>query len=410
MPFRWLVALVFLLVAAGAAAQPAKAPVVVSTGADGTALWLPGETNLAGETVAAAIHRRFSACWKGLFGVSATVADPLLVPRTGDLAEGVFVAMWAEASAVLHESDRPAALSALRSMVLGDPTPLVEGLARAAGSPRLGEPMVQDALLYLFLSEAASDPSFLPEALPPGPGGARLKRALERRGTAYPAFLRRYAAWILSRAVEARLIERVPGTLPAVWALSEDLPAGGWASCSFDLPDAAAAVDLAVAGEGPDLHVLTFLTDASGRVLKSGIGALSENGSLPLAAGVTRLWVVLWNTGRRDLGAGLALTLWADHTPPFRVREGALEEGTLDLLLEERAGILDYSLFSRPLAEGTPVFLPVPAFPSRGAGVHRYRLALVPEFEGAGDLFLQCRTRSGGAYQAPLHVKVPSRP
>ncbi len=410
MSFRRLVAPLILLVAVGISAQPAKPPVVVSTGADGAALWLPGETNLAGETVAAAIHRRFMACWKGFFGVSATVADPLLVPRTDDLAEGVFVAMWAEASAALDESARPAALSALRFMVLGDPTPLVEGLARAAASPRLGEPMVQDALLYLFLSEACSDPAFLPEALPPGPGGARLKRALERRETSYPAFLRRYAAWILAKAVEARLIERVPGSLPAVWALSEDLPAGGWTSCSFDLPDASAAVDLAVAGEGPDIHLLTVLTDASGRVLRSGIGTPSESGSLPLVAGAARLWVVLWNTGRVDSGAGLAVTLWADHTPPFRLREGTLREGTLDLLIEERPGILDYSLFSRPLAEETPVFLPIPAFPSRGAGVNRYRLALVSELEGAGDLYLQCRTRSGGAYQAPLHVKAPSSP
>lgn len=410
MSCRRLFALLFLLVAVGAAAQPAKAPVVVSTGADGVTLWLPGETTLAGETIAAAIHRRFTASWKGFFGAPATVADPLVVPRTSDLAEGVFGAMWADASAALDESARPAARSALRTMVLGDPTPLVEGLARAAHASRLGDSTVQDALLYLFLSEAASDPAFLPEALPPGPGGARLRGALERRGMPYSAFLRRYAVWILSRAVEARLIERIPGTLPSVWALSEDLPAGGWTSFTFDLPDAAAAVDLAAAGDVSGLQLLTFLTDSSGRVLKSGVGIPTEAGSLPLVPGASRLWVVLWNTGGADSGAGLAVTMWADQTPPFRLREGALEEGTLDILLEERAGILDYSLFSRPLAEDPSDFPALPAFPSRGAGVNRYRLALGPELGGAKDLFLQCRTRSGGSYLAPLHLKEPSRP
>jgi len=407
---RRLVVLLLLLIAVGALAQPAKAPVVVSSGTDGAALWLPAGTNLAGETVAAAIHRRFTACWKGFFGTPATVADPLLVPRTSDLAEGVFGAMWADASAALDESARPAALHALRSLVLGDPTPLVDGLARAAGSPRLGEPMVQDALLYLFLSEAVSDPTLLPEALPPGSGGARLKGALERRGVPYSAFLRRYAAWILSRAMEARLIDTEPGTLPAVWALSENLPPGGWTSSAFDLPDAAAAVDLALAGDGQDLHVLTFLSDASGRVLWSGVGTLAESGGLPLVPGASRLWVVLWNAGRTDSGAGLALTLWGDPTPPFRIREGSLEEGTLDLLLEERAGILDYSLFNGPPAGGSADLLGLPSFPSRGAGVNRYRVALGPELGGVGALFLQCRTRSGGFYQAPLHLKEPEHP
>lgn len=407
---RWLIALALVFAALCAASQPAKGPVVVLGGGDGTALWLPGETNVAGEAVASAVHRRFIESWKAFFGARPTVSDPLLIPRSDDLPEGVFEALWADASTALDPEARPAALSALRSAVLGDPTPLVEGLARHASSRRLGDEMVQEALLYLFLAEVAADPALLPQALPPGPGGARLKRALERAGMPYPAFLQRYAAWVFSKTVEARLVDRTPGALPAVWALSEDLPPGGWSSWSFDVPDPASAVDLAAAGDARGLRLLTFLTDASGRVLQAGVGTPAEEGSLPLVAGAHRLWVVLWNAGRSHAGGGLALTLWADQTPPFRLREGTIGGGALDLVVEERAGILDYALLDRPYSKTPVESSALPPFPSRGAGVNRYRVALLPGFSVSEDLYLQCRTLSGGTYTSPVLLKERPRP
>ncbi|MGC8762379.1 MAG: hypothetical protein ACP5VN_01895 [Acidobacteriota bacterium] len=388
----------FFLLAFGlsvaAAAQGGRPAVKVVAAGDGASLWLPGETTPLGEAVASELTRRFLDLWKETFGLLPPLPDPLEVPRSPDLKESLFDALWRASAPALPPAEAPAARAAFRTALLGDPSALLDGMAQVSAEPQLRE--LPDPLLYLFLWDWAAERDFLAEALPPGRDRARLTRALHRRGVPYGLFLEKAAAWFFARAAEAGFLPPASSELPAVWLLDRDLPPGAFEAWTFSLGEGSPAVALSTGGPSGSLRIFLLARDPEGRLLQEGWG-LPAASSFPLLPAARTVTVLLWNAGPEPSGSGLALTLWKSASPPFAVKEVERGAEALDLLLDEGPGVLDYRLALPGDEAASP-----PAFPSEGPGLHRYRVAGGGALEGRPGLRLVCRTRLGGRYEVPL--------
>jgi hypothetical protein len=200
------------------------------------------------------------------------------------------------------------------------------------------------------------------------------------------------AGWVAARASEEGFLGGDTAGLPAVWLLDEDLPPGGFTAWRLKVPDWAPVVRGESAGAGP-LRLLSIFADASGSPVSQGAGTADRPLLLPRRADT--LWLVLWNPpGGEAAGAGTTLTLWGDLTPPFQVREARLSAGICDLLLAESPGMAAYRLWGRePDGDRGPLS---PAFPSEGAGLHRYRVPLDTAPLGGARLELRGLTWAGG--------------
>ncbi len=285
---------------------------------------------------------------------------------------------------------------------MNDPSPYVVAIARVISTRSLEGGLFRTPLVYLFLLDQVEDPAFLSQALPPGPDGAKIRKALQNRGVSWKAFKNRLAAaWVLEKGIETHLLSLSKGNLPAVWVLDSDLGPGAFTGWSFAISDVEEGVGYEVAGDAPDgLRMVSFFTGPEGRVIQAGMASLTD-GPMRLPKKGDRLWVFVWNASQQPEGTGLTITLWKLYDLPFEIKKWT-ENRTLDLLLQEGPGIADYSLWGRLHAE-TPVSpLPLPPFPSKGEGAHRYLLQLPTSLKNVRDLRLFCRMLSGGTYSAPV--------
>ncbi len=399
---RTLSALLVLALAFAVLPAVASERVGVVRAADGATLWFPASAPNKGVRKALAVRRSFIKTWKAYFGNPPLLPDPLAVPAGRDLSESLFYAMWSASAKTLAPDNRAAALASLRGAVLGDPAPLMAALAGAADGRILDAAMLNSPLTYAFLMEEVGDPSFLPKALPPGPGGDRLRSAVHGSGLSWDAYANRFAAWIFRKMIEARILTAPPGSLPAVWVINHDIPAGGFEVWSFPLSKEEEGVDLRSASSCPNgFRLISLYTDHLGRVVREGVGSLSESLMRMPKAGST-LWVVLWNGGSEAGGTGLTFTLWKDLEPPFIINSAKRAGKKLDLLLREGPGILDYFLWERGASGGPLHTMALPSFSSRGEGLHLYRLLLPGSVKNGIPLSLSCRMNSGGSFAAPI--------
>lgn len=342
----------------------------------------------------APVQGAFSAAWSLLFGTDAPTA-PGLPPAD---AEGAFRAAWDAAATSLPPQERVAARDALRLAVLGDTQPLHRALRDTIRSGHLLPGDDESVLWYAFLLEAG-DPSALPDALPPGPNGERILRAVRARGGDVLALQTRFAAWVAARAVEEGILESEPAGLPAVWLLDRDLAPGGFTAWKLRVPDWATAVRGESAGVGP-LRLFTVFSGPKGTPAIAGAGTPDRPLLLP-RKGAT-LWLILWNPPSQEpVGMGATLTLWADLTAPFQIREARFFPGACDLLLAEMPGVAAYRLWGIEATGGASV--PVsPAFPSEGEGLHRYRVPLSASPFGELRFELRGLTWAGGTCAGTL--------
>lgn len=403
---RRLAAVVFFLsLSVGAAALQSADPIPVDVPETRTTIDLPGGLRPAEERVARRTVRLFLENWIRYFGKLPDLRDPLEVTPTPDPGEAVFSAMWSSASGALAEADRPGARAALRLSVLQDRGGLTAALDRAARKGSFAPGEVDDVLLYAFMQDQVQDPSFLPQALPPGGSDSRVKAALSTRGMPWSPFWNRFVLWTLSRAIEARMASVSSGSLPAVWVLDAPLKPGEMTGWRFPVSDPTTGVDLQLAGEAQDgLRILSFFADDDQRVTQAGISDLKGDPMLLPRQGAT-LWVYLWNASTQEAGSGLTLTLWKDFTPPFMVRSAVVSGGAFDLSLSERGGIADYHLWSRSDPAGSFIPMDVPPFASEGEGEHQYHISLPGAVPSSSEFQLFCRTLSGGAYSAPVRAE-----
>ncbi len=401
---RWMVLLAVLVFGAGSALDAAGRVTVV--GGDGTpSLWLPEQTPSAQQAAALDEVSRFQRRWTAFFGGAASLPDPVVVPAGGDLGEALFAALWRPASTSLAPPDRPSALGALRWAVLGDSSAVRATLAHAASAAQWGPALAEKPTLYVFLSEQMADPSFLAEALPPGPGALRLRNALARRDVPWDMFWNRYMAWLLTRAVAWGLVAPAKGSLPAVWVLDAQLKPGELTGWRFPVKDPAEGVSLELSGDvAPDVRLFHLFTDDLGRITSSGMTGLKP-GPLVLPRRGSWVWVFIWNASNSEADAGAALTLWSSYQVPFVVLDSSRKGTVLDLHLRESEGIGDYRLWSLPQDEPETQSAGLAgAFPSEGEGDHYYRLQLADAPSGV-HLRLTCRTVAGGSYS----TDVPAR-
>lgn len=401
---RWIMLLASLVLGVGSTWAAADRVTVV--GGDGTpSLWLPEQATSAQQASALDETSRFQRQWTRFFGAAPPLADPVVVPAGGDLGEALFAALWRSASTSLAAPDRPAALGALRWAVLGDSSAVMATLAHAASTAQWGPALAERTPIYSFLADQMADPSFLAEALPPGPGALRLRNALAKRDVAWDVFWNRYMAWLLTRAVAWGMVAPAKGSLPAVWVLDSQLKPGELTGWRFPVKDPAEGVSLELSGDvAPDVRLFHLFTDDLGRVTSSGITGLKP-GPLVLPRRGSWLWVFIWNASNSEAAAGAALTLWSSYQAPFVVLDSSRKGTVLDLHLREGEGIGDYRLWSLPQdgpAPQTPGL--AGAFPSEGEGDHYYRLQLAEAPSGV-HLRLTCRTLAGGSYS----TDVPAR-
>ena len=402
---RTTIVLVLALAAVCAFSAPER---VVVVGLDnGAALWLPAQATPAQQARAVEVLNRFQKVWARLFGSQVDLPDPLVVPASTDISESLFSALWLSASPSLAPEDRPAALGALRMILLDDPSAYAEALSRAYGSGRLSPSLAEGVLVYAFLQEETANPAFLPEALPPGAGARRLRAALARRGVSWDAFFNRFASWILTRAIDAGLQAPASGTLPAVWVLDSRLAPGAVSGWRFLVTDPAVAVSLEIAGEVPSgVRLFHVFTDDLGRPAGAGLCDL-KGGPLVIPRRGKYLWVFIWNASATESLTSAALTLWSSYQAPFTVLGSSLHSGVLDLRLHEEAGVADYRLLGGTADQTAGSKILGGPFASEGEGEHHYRIPLQdpPGF----DFRLSCRTMAGGSYSAalPPPEKVP---
>jgi hypothetical protein len=375
----------------------------------GFTLWLPPQTSVEGEILARTELESFDAAWSLYFGQPAPLPPSLEVLHSPNLAAAIFDALWRAASPALAHSEKANVLAAFRHLVLRDRSALKPALEAFVVSGRLDERLLDGPLVYVFLQEEVADASFLAQSLPPGKGGAGLRAALESRGVSWNSFWNRFSSWVLARAVESGLLPTQAAALPAVWILDRPLPPGGFSSWKFSLEEPDGGVDLESSTQpAPGLRLLSFYTDADGRVVQQGLAPLSLAPVLLPKQGAV-LWIVVWNAGAQEAGDGLVLTAWTDFAAPFHIRSASLEDQVCDLSLSERAGVANYQLWSRPDADHSFELLPVPAFLSDGAGDHRYRVTLPSAPPEGTEFQLSCRTAGGGTYASPLRIEGSQR-
>ncbi len=402
---RTAIVLVLALAAVCAFSAPER---VVVVGLDNSAaMWLPAPATPAQQTRAVVALNRFEKVWARLFGSQVDLPDPLVIPASANLPESLFSTLWLSASASLAAEDRPAALGALRMILMDDPSAYGEALSRAYGSGRMGPSLAEGVLLYAFLQEEAANPAFLPEALPPGAGAQRLRAALARHGVSWDVFFNRFVGWILTRAIDAGLPAPASGTLPAVWVLDSHLAPGEVSGWRFLVTDPAVAVSLEIAGEvPPGVRLFHVFTDELGRTVGAGLCDL-KGGPLVIPRRGKYLWAFIWNASATESLTSAALTLWSSYQAPFTLLGSSLHSGVLDLRLREEAGVADYHLWGGPADQaGSSKVLGEP-FASEGEGEHHYRIPL--QDPPTLDFRLTCRTIAGGSYSTalPPPEKVP---
>jgi len=361
---------------------------------------LPLAAHAAGPEERPAPDGEFAAAWTLLFG--SEPAEAALAPAD---PEEAFRASWEAASLSLPASERPAARDALRLAVLGDAAPVRAALKRTVAAGRLLPADREAVLWYAFLLEAG-DPAALPDALPPGPRGQRVRSATAARGGDPRALETRLAAWVAARAAEEGLLGGDSAGLPAVWLLDTDLPPGGFTAWHLRVPDWAPSVRGESAGASA-LRLFSLSADGSGTLTSEGAGTADRPILLPRRADT--LWLVLWNPPWGEAaGAGATLTLWGDLAPPFQVREARLTSGACDLLLAESPGMAAYRLWNRESGPGAGPLSP--AFPSEGPGLHRYRIPVDAPASGGARLELRGLTWAGGTASADLARPEPPAP
>lgn len=370
--------------------------VTVLPTAAGVTLWLPGRVSTRDQVTVLGVVHRFDRTWSLFFGARPSLPDILVVRPGPDLRKATFASLWGHSAPALDGGEQAGVQEAFRFLVLDDAAPLLDQLARTVGGGRLQQLPLTAPLLYVFLKESVAEPSFLPRALPPDPDGVRLSEALASYGISQEHFRNRYASWLLSRAVESRLIQRPQASLPAVWMLDSDLAPGETAVWRFSLEDGESGLDLEAAGSpSPGLLLLGIYADEAGRPLASSLWEAGE-GRAVLPRQGSDLWLFVWNAGDESQGAGLTLTLWKDPRPPFAVLQASWEGASFDLVLDEQAGVAGYEVapFGTPAQPGA---LPL-RFPSEGAGLNRYHLRMDIPLPPASQLRISCRTSAGGTY------------
>lgn len=344
----------------------------------------------------APVAEAFSTAWALLFGEA-----PAAPVAQGATAEEAFASAWEAAGPALSPADRAAAREALRLAVLGDDRAVRRALETTLASGRLLPGDSEAVLWYAFLLEAG-DTSALPEALPPGPSGARALAAAKRRGGEPLALQTRFAAWVAGRAAEWGLLTGEAAGLPAVWLLDRDLAPGAFTAWRLRVPEWAPAVRGESAAAG-NLRLFAVFEDGS----PVGSGVADKPLLLP-RRGAT-LWLILWNPPAGEAtGAGLTLTLWGDLASPFQIRQAQLSAGACDLLLAESPGMAAYRLWGAD--PGRPSAPLTPAFPSEGEGLHRYRVPLEATPGAGARLELRGLTWSGGTTSSDLPRTEPPRP
>lgn len=386
---------------------PTERVTVVPTAA-GFSLWLPGEATTRDQIAVLGVVNRFSKTWALLFGGRPALPDPLVVPAGPDLRKGAFASLWRQASAELGPDEQAGVQEALRYLVLDDAAPVLDPLTKAVEGGRIDQIPLVSPLLYVFLRESVREPGFLPQALPPGPEGGRLAEALAAWGVPPESLRNRYAAWLLSKALEFRMIRRAQAQLPAVWVLDSDLAPGETAVWRFGLDDGEAGLDLECVGNpSPGLRLLAIFTDEAGRPAHASVWEAGD-GPAVLPRKGPDLWLFLWNAGDQDRGAGLTLTLWKESRPPFAALQATWGGAACEVLLEERAGVFDYEVV--PLGDALPHDAPRLTFASAGEGLNRYCLRADAELPGASEVRVSCRTLAGGTYSSVVPVTHPVQP
>ncbi len=349
----------------------------------------------------AATAAAFKHAWAAIFG-EACPADGGDSP--GATPETTFEKMWDACQASLPPDGQEGARDALRVMALGDGAPVKDALTRTVASGRLIPGDHEAVLWYAFLMEEAADASILPQALPPGKNGARVKEAVAGRGGDWPSFLNRMAAWVAERAVVSGALRMEASSLPAVWVVDHDLPPGGFTAWRLSVPFWASSVrGEALGGIGSEkLRIISVFAGKGGASPTSGVGSLAHS-SILLPRGGDSLWLLLWNPSNEGpAGFGVTVTLWSDLNPPFQVKEARLAGGVCDLLLSETPGLAGYLFKAAGPDSG---FSPAaPPFVSEGPGLNRYRLLLTQPAVAGSRFELQAFTASGGQSSAPLEV------
>jgi hypothetical protein len=404
----WFLLLTAALCLPSLAQQAQTERVTVVPTAAGFSLWLPGEATLRDQIAVLGVVNRFSKTWANLFGARPVLPDPLVVPAGPDLRKGAFASLWRQASAALEPAEQAGVQEALRYLVLDDPAPVLDPLAEAVQGGRVVQVPLASPLLYVFLRESVREPGFLPQALPPGPEGGRLAEALAAWGVPSESLRSRYAAWLLSKALEFRLIRRSQAQLPAVWVLDSDLAPGETAVWRFGLDEGEAGLDLECVGSAsPGLRLLAIFTDEAGRPVHASVWEAGD-GPAVLPRKGPDLWFFLWNAGDQDRGAGLTLTLWKEARPPFTALQATWSGATCEVLLDERAGVFDYEVV--PVGDALPTDAVRLTFASVGEGLNRYHLRANSGLPSASEVRVSCRTLAGGTYSSVVPVTPPVQP
>jgi len=350
----------------------------------------------------------FQNTWATVFGYSCPAQE---AARFAGLApQETFQRMWEVCELYILPDDRRSAQEAMRLVVLGDAEPFRHALKRTIASGRLVPGDDEAVLWYALLLEEANDSSILPEALPPGRGGVRLRSAVVARGGEWPAFLDRMAAWVAQKAVASGDMAMEASSLPAVWVVDHDLPPGGFTAWRLAVPSWASVVrGEALGGAGAEkLRLVSVFAGEGGTPLSSGLGALAQIPILLPRKGDS-LWLVLWNPpGDEPAGFGLTVTLWSDIAPPFQVREARLSGGACDLLLLETPGLAGY--FWRMAGPDSGLPLAAPPFASEGEGLNRYHVFLNQSPSFGSKFELQALTVAGGETTVPLEVEPEPAP
>ncbi|MCX7830523.1 MAG: hypothetical protein N2445_05635, partial [Acidobacteria bacterium] len=293
-----------------------------------------------GEGQQGSLYEKFLEKWELYFGKAPEVQ--LNFDKMEQFPEVQFRKIWEAYSKYIPLEERDSAEGAFRYHLLKDKRLLINSLNACFYSSRLFPQKNGGILFYLFAEEEISEPSVIPQILPPGESGSKFIDNLVLFGESETKIRTRLAAFILEKMVENRILRQAPNSLPVMLTLTKRLKDSEFAFARISA-SSEYFIKGEIKGDSKNIKVISLFMDRAGKTEKI---AVSDGGNslllMPSQNGT--LYLFLFNASSEEQSDLISATFWKDYNPPVSIASAKIEGNFINLSLDESAGILGYEI------------------------------------------------------------------
>lgn len=354
-----------------------------------------------GEVQQNSLYERFLEKWELYFGEVPKIS--ITIDKNEQTLEMQFRKLWEIYSQYIPQEERSSAEGAFRYTLLNDKRPLMNALNNCLVSSRLFPQKNGGILFYLFAEEEISDPSIVPQILPPGENGSRFMESLSLFGESESKIRTRMALFILNKFVENRMLRQMPNFLPVMLTLTQHLKDSEFVFVRVPVSKEFSSIKGEIKGGSKNIKVISLFVNRVGQLEKIGL-ADSDTSPLLIPSQDGTLFIVIFNASSDEQTDLLSATFWKDYNPPVSVVSAKLDGEFLKITLEESAGILGYKI-EEFYNKGEKTSEISPFTKSSGSGTNDY-FFYIGNSENVEKVFLiNIYTLGGFSYKIPLYLE-----